>query len=143
MRWFARFLLLLIPMLLGSGLARAEVVVVVDSKAGIERLTRDEVVNIFLGRYRKLPSGVAAVPADHSAMGDLRAAFYRKLVDKDVSEINAYWARLYFSGKTAPPVQLASASEILSHVLGTPGGIGYLERSQIDSRVKVVLVLSP
>jgi len=121
----------------------ADVVVVVDARSGVERLSQEEVINIFLGRYRKLPTGITALPIDQPLAGGLRAEFYRKLADKDVSEINAYWARLYFSGKTRPPLQANSASEVLAHVLGNPGGVGYLERSQADARVRIVLSFSP
>lgn len=118
-------------------------VVVVDAKSGVESLTQDQVINIFMGRHRKLPNGVAALPIDQPLAGGWRAAFYRKLVDKDLADINAYWARLYFSGKTRPPVQASSASEVLSYVLGNPGGVGYLDRTQTDARVKIVLSLTP
>lgn len=123
--------------------ALADVVVVVDAKSGVERLTQDEVINIFLGRHRKLPTGIAALPIDQPLSGGLRAEFYRKLTDKDLAEINAYWARLYFSGKTRPPLQAASVSEVVAHVAGTPGGVGYLERHQADARVKIVLSFPP
>jgi len=123
--------------------ALADVVVVVDAKSGVERLTQDEVINIFLGRHRKLPTGVAAMPIDQPLSSGLRAEFYRKLADKDLAEINAYWARLYFSGKTRPPLQANSSKEVLSHVVDTPGGVGYLERNQVDARVRIVLSFPP
>ena len=123
--------------------ALAEVVVVVDAKSGVEHLTQDEVINIFLGRHRKLPTGVAALPIDQPLSGGLRAEFYRKLADKDLAEINAYWARLYFSGKTRPPLQANSASEVLAYVTGNPGGVGYVERNQADARVRIVLSFPP
>lgn len=123
--------------------AWADVVVVVDAKSGVERLTQDEVVNIFLGRYRKLPTGVAAVPIDQPFDSGLRAQFYRKLVNKSLSEINAYWARLYFSGKTAPPLEASLASEVLANIIGNPGGIGYIEQGQADARVRVVFSFPP
>lgn len=137
--------LILFTLFLGfiAGGARADLVVVVDAKAGIDKLSRDEVVNIFLGRYRKLPSGAAAIPVDQAASTEARSLFYRRLVDKGISEINAYWARLHFSGKTTPPVQVASAAEVIAHVVSTPGGIGYIERSQADARVKIVMGLTP
>ena len=138
-----RLILLTILFGLVAGAARAELVVVVDAKAGIDQLSRDEVINIFLGRYRKLPSGIAAIPVDQTASTESRALFYRRLVDKGLSEINAYWARLHFSGKTTPPAQVSSAAEVIAHVVFTPGGIGYIERSQADSRVKIVMVLAP
>ncbi len=136
-----RRILLIASALLGSLAVHAEIVVVVDAHSGVTQLTQDQVINIYLGRHRKLPNGIAAQPIDQPASESLRADFYRKLVDKEPSEINAYWARLHFSGKTSPPVQAHSANDVLKHVIEKPGGIGYLDRSQADARVRIVLAL--
>jgi ABC-type phosphate transport system substrate-binding protein len=143
MRPTRQSLLAILMALLGASGAGADVVVIASAKSGIEHLTRDDAINIFLGRYRTLSSGIAAAPVDQPASSSLRAEFYRKLVNKDIAEINAYWARLYFSGKTSPPVQAATPAEVLTHVLGTPGGIGYAERSQVDTRLKILLEFPP
>lgn len=143
MKFLRQLLILAVFGILCCGDGKAEIVVVVDARSGVEFLTQDEVINIFMGRHRKLPTGMAAMPIDQPLAGGLRAEFYRKLVDKDLADINAYWARLYFSGKTRPPIQADSASEVLSYVTGYPGAVGYLERKQADARVKIVLVLPP
>jgi len=101
-------------------------------------LTQDEVVNIYLGRYRRLTSGVTAEPVDLADDSELRARFYRSLVNKSLAEISAYWARLVFSGKTRPPHQLNSVEAALQHVATQPGALAYLERSQADRRVRIV-----
>lgn len=134
-------LLLFLASLLGSAAAQAELVVVIGTRSSVMQLNADEVINIFLGRYRRLPDGSTAVPVDQPAGSSTRAEFYRRLVNKEVSEINAYWARLHFSGKTTPPLQASSAADVIGRVAGTPGGIGYLERSQVDARVRVVMTL--
>lgn len=118
--------------------ARADVLVIVNPKSGVDRLTHDEVVNIFLGRFRQLPSGLTALPADLPAQSSDRASFYRLLVNKDVDEISAYWARLIFSGRTTPPRQTRGNDEMLRFVAETQGAIGYIERARVDGRVKVV-----
>ena len=130
-------LLALLPMMASA----AEMVVIVNPRSGIDRLSRDEVINIFLGRSRQLPSGLSAQPVDLPATHPDKASFYRQLVNKELAEINSYWARLVFSGRTTPPMQAASTEALLEIVGKTPGAIGYLERSQIDARVKVVLEL--
>ncbi len=129
--------------LLSVAVCRAEIVVVVNPKSGVEKLSRDEVVNIFLGRFRQLPSGIAALPVDLPASQPEKSAFYRQLVNKDLAEINAYWARLMFSGRTAPPKQAASVDDAIGYVGATPGAIGYLDRARVDGRVRVVLEFSP
>lgn len=122
-------------------LARADLVVVVSADSGITRLTRDEVVNIFLGRYRRLSNGATAIPLDIGGDTPEREAFYRQLVGKSLPEINAYWARLVFSGRTTPPEELSSQREVLARVARDPVAIGYVDRSNLNSKVKVVYEL--
>jgi hypothetical protein len=122
-------------------LAQADMVLVANPQSGIERLNRDDVVNIFMGRYRLLASGITAEPIDLADDTGLRARFYRALVNKSLAEINAYWARLVFSGKTRPPRVLDSVDAALQAVISNPGALAYLERSQIDKNVRVVFEL--
>lgn len=139
----ARALLAATLLMMGfSSLALADAVVVMTTQSAVERLSPSDVTDIFLGRYRKLPSGESAVPIDQPAGSSLKAEFYRQLVGKEPSEINAYWARLYFSGKTSPPVQAASSAEVISLLARTPGGIAYIERKQVDVRFRIVLDFS-
>lgn len=134
-------LLLCLPSLsVGSALA-GELVVVVNARSGVEHLSRDDVINIFMGRYRVLPSGITAFPVDQPGTNELRAAFYRKLVGKEPAEINAYWARLVFSGKAAPPKQTARGGEVTEWVISHEGGLGYIDRDRLDDRMRVVLEL--
>ena len=134
------FLSALLPALfLATGAVRAEdsIVVVVAANAGVDHLTQAEVTNIFLGRFKKLPSGARAVPVDVTT---LKEQFYSRLVGKSLAEINAYWARLKFSGQTTPPRQ-ESQLTALELVATTPGAITYLDRHLVDRRLKVVFEL--
>ena len=129
-------------LLFASNQASAEPVVVMRSDATAERLSKDEVTHIFLGRYRTLPSGEQAQPIDQAAGSALRGIFYQRLVNKTPNEINAYWARLHFSGKTSPPIQASSNKEALERLLANPGAISYMERAQIDGRLRIVFEFS-
>ena len=143
MRNHFHLLLIILLALLTVAACRAEIVVVVNPKSGVEKLSRDEVVNIFLGRFRQLPSGLAALPVDLPASQPEKSGFYRQLVNKDLAEINAYWARLMFSGRTTPPKQAGSVEDMIAFVGATPGAIGYLDRGRVDARVRVVLEFGP
>ena len=135
-----RFLVLLLPLL--SGVASAEsIVVVVNPGSGVETLSRNEVINIFLGSFRQLPSGIVASPIDLPQTHPARAEFYRLLVGKNPSEINTYWARLIFSGKTRPPIQAERVEDAIALVQGSVGTITYLERSKVSGRLKIVFEL--
>ena len=118
-----------------------ELVVIVNADSGVEKLSRDEVINIFMGRYRKLPNGATAMPLDIDGESDERREFYRQLIGKSLPEVNAYWARLVFSGKTAAPADLATQRQVLERVARDPNAIGYVERKNLNRNVKVVYAL--
>jgi ABC-type phosphate transport system substrate-binding protein len=118
-----------------------DLVVIVSADSGVEKLSREEVVNIFMGRYRKLPNGAVAIPLDVEGESAERADFYQKLLGKSLAEVNAYWARLVFSGRTTAPVAVATQREVLDRVVRDPNAIGYVERRNLNKNVKVVYEL--
>jgi len=134
---------LLILLLSASTVVQAEPVVVMRAQQATERLSREEVTNIFMGRFRALPSGNPALPIDQPRDVPLRTEFYQRLVNKDQASINAYWSRLHFSGKATPPLQAASEEDAIRQVLLRPGGIAYVERSQVDDRLRIVFEFPP
>lgn len=121
--------------------ARAELVVVVNARCGVAAMTRNEVVNIFFGRNRQFFNGVEAQPVDLVDSHPDRERFYAGLVGKDLSEVNAYWSRQVFSGRMQPPPKVGSSEEVLKWVISHPGGIGFVELSKADARVRVVYEL--
>lgn len=114
-----------------------DLVVVGHPKSGVDQLSRTEVVYVFMGRWRVLPSGIPAIPLDLPVDSPERADFYRLLVNKSPAEINAYWSRLLFSGGSRPP-RPVTGDELIGLIAATPGALGYLPRSKVDGRVKVV-----
>ena len=136
------FSLVMLALLTGSG-AQADPVVVVPARPGMDRLSHEEVTNIFMGRLRALPSGAPALPIDQPKDSTLRTSFYQRLVNKDGASINAYWSRLYFSGKATPPLQVVSEAQVIQQLLTRPGAIAYVERSQVDARMRIVFEFPP
>jgi ABC-type phosphate transport system substrate-binding protein len=136
--------LVLFLLVLASLAVRAEdIVVVVNSGGGVESLSRDEVVGIFLGGIHRFSSGVAALPVDLPRDDPVREEFYRRLVGKTSPEINTHWLRLVCSAKTQPPVQAGSVEDARTMVLESAGAITYIERGKADGRLKIVFTLSP
>lgn len=120
---------------------RAELVVVVNARSGVAAMSRNEVVNLFFGRSRQFFNGIEAQPVDMLDAHPDRARFYAALVGKDLAEVNAYWSRQVFSGRLPPPVKVATPEEVLKWVVSHPGGIGFVELSKADARVRVVYEL--
>lgn len=66
-----------------------------------------------MGRYLTFPDGETSKPIDLPAQSTLKNDFYLKLVNKDEQKINAYWARLLFSGRANPPSPSTSVEDAI------------------------------
>lgn len=122
---------------------RPSLVIIVHPASGVDTLTTVDAVNIFMGRYRKLPSGIVAFPIDVGDRGSEREHFYARLIDKDLAEVDAYWARLVFSGQTSPPLQVPDGRTAVQLVAGNRAAIAYVDSTQVNERVKVVMEVAP
>jgi len=122
----------------GSLGAFAQVAVVVGTKSAVSTMTADQVSGIFLGKSNSFPSGGTAVPTDQPDSAAVRELFYTKVTGKNTAQVKAAWSRLVFSGKATPPKELASSAEVKKFVAANPDAIGYIEKSAVDSSVKVV-----
>ena len=130
---FVGALALMVPLV-----AAAELVVVVDSDSCVKQLSKTQVINIFLGHHRVLPCGKRARPVDLLTAKNEKPRFYRLLVNREPDQMAAYWARLVFAGSTPPPMQAASARQVIRFVENNRGGIGYMDRQQVSGRVVIV-----
>ncbi|WP_371877315.1 hypothetical protein [Telluria mixta] len=112
--------------------ARAEVVVVVNPNAPEASMTKEEIAQYFLGK-----SG-ALVPIDQPESAPIRAEFYKKVADKDPSQVKALWSKLVFTGRATMPKEVANSADVRKAVAANPKAIGYIDRSAVDATVKVV-----
>jgi len=129
---------LLLLSLLAAG-ASAQVVVIVNPKSPLSTLTQEQAASVFLGKSSTLPGGGMAVPADLPDVSSVREQFYSKAAGKTAAQVKAAWSRLTFSGKAVPPKELGNANEVKKFVAANVDAIGYIEKSAVDSSVKVVL----
>ena len=126
---------LIAALLLAAGCASAADLVVIANPASASPLTKDQVADIFLGKSQAL------APIDQADGSPLYAEFYRKATGRDIAQVKATWARLVFSGKAQAPRQLADSAAVKKAVAADPKAVGYIEKSAVDSSVKVVLSL--
>lgn len=132
-------LLIILFLVFSTAPARAELVVIVHIKNDVNSLTAKQVQNIFLGRTRLFPNGKFALPIDQAS--PLRAEFYQKLTARPVEQINAYWARILFTGQASPPQQLPDDAAVLQTVRENEGAIGYIDKTHADKTIRVLLQL--
>lgn len=112
--------------------AFAEVVVVVSASSAQSAMSKDDVAQYFLGKSS------AMTPIDQPESAPIRAEFYKKVTDKEASQAKALWSKLVFTGKATMPKEAASSADVKKAVAGNPKAIGYIEKSAVDSTVKVV-----
>ena len=120
--------------------ARADLVVVANpSFEGT--LDIDAVRKLFLGKSHQLPNGNKAELFDLPLGDATRENFRAKVIRKSEKRLNAHWARMLFSSKAQPPVELNDADAIKDMVSENPNALSYLDSIDVDPSVKVVLVV--
>jgi len=112
--------------------AMADVVVVVNPKAAESSMTKDQVAQFFLGK------STAMSPVDQPESAPIRAEFYKKVTDKEASQVKALWSKLVFTGKATMPKEAADSAAVKKMVASDPKAIGYIEKSAVDASVKVI-----
>ena len=123
-----------------TGLARADVVVVVAADSPVETLTRAALTDIYLGRLNRFPDGTAAVPVDQSERSPEHEAFYREYLGRTPAEIKSHWSRLIFTGRGRPPRSVRDGREMAEAVAAQPGAIGYLDAALVNDSLRVVRI---
>jgi ABC-type phosphate transport system substrate-binding protein len=144
-RTILQILLALAALPLAHAVPAQELVVIVNPNIGVQHLSRREVLDIFLGRYRTFPSGASALPIDLDVSSSERRQFYVLLAHKEPADMGSYWARLTFSGKVSPPFAVSDAHAALDLVANNPNAIAYVDRAAAaaDRRVRIALEVTP
>ncbi|MCB1950200.1 MAG: hypothetical protein KDF62_14595 [Nitrosomonas sp.] len=120
----------------------ADIVVVVNAENEIDTLTKRQVIDLYMGRNAYFPDGTRTLRFDQPSDSTVRADFYHHLTQMKLPSINAYWARLIFTGRSSAPVPLSGDQEMLEVIENNKYAIGYLNKGSVNNRVKVVFELN-
>jgi ABC-type phosphate transport system substrate-binding protein len=121
--------------------AMADAVAVVSSTSPIITLSNAQVADIFLGKVSRFPNGALAIPIDRAQGSQVREEFYASYTGKSSAQIMSYWAKIIFTGRGQPPKAAASSIEVRKLLAANPQAISYIERSEVDSTVRVLVAL--
>jgi ABC-type phosphate transport system substrate-binding protein len=124
---------------LGAGAVSADVVAVVSSKSPIATLSKNQVMDIFLGKRTSFPDGTSAVPIDQTEGSVVRDEFYSRMAGMSPPQVKAFWSKIIFTGRGQPPKTVATSLEAKQLLVGNPNAISYIDQSLVDSSVRVVL----
>jgi ABC-type phosphate transport system substrate-binding protein len=131
-------MLLSTGLVLTSGMAAAEMVVIVSSKNANSALNMDQTEKLFLGKINAFPDGSTAIPMD-LPKGTERDTFYSNVTGKNSSQLKAYWSKQVFTGSGQPPKETESSQEMVNLVGKNPNLLGYIDKAAVNSSVKILL----
>lgn len=113
--------------------AAEEIVVIVNPQNPATKMHTEQAAQFFLGKSSMF------TPVDLPENSPVRADFYKKVTDKDASQVKAIWSKLVFTGKATMPKEYRSAAEVKKAVAADVNAIGYIEKSALDGSVKAIL----
>lgn len=112
--------------------AHAELVIVVNPKNPATKMFPSQAAQFFLG------GSVQFTPIEQAEGSAIRAEFYKKVLEKEPSQVQAVWSKLVFTGKGKQPKEYQSSADVKKAVGENVNAIAYIEKAAVDDSVKVV-----
>ena len=134
--------ILLLAVSIFSIQAKEPLVVVVNKANPINKLSRSELIDLFMGKYVAFPNDVKAIPVELTSDNETKVEFYQNLVGMPMSRVNAYWSRLRFTGRKRAVVFRPNESDLIAFIIANEQAIGYVPQSLITEDLKVVYILN-
>jgi ABC-type phosphate transport system substrate-binding protein len=134
-------LALLDCLLLCSATAGAELAIVVNKATTIETISSADLRSMFLGDKTKWPDGKKVTPVQ-TALESPEGVLLLKVVCKmSDAVLKRYYMQAAFTGKDiTQPVGVSSTAALKQFVARTPGAIGCILASDVDTSVTVLKV---
>jgi len=134
------FIAALLAILLGSPAFADEtsIAVIANPASPIKTLSPSQIMSLYTGRQDSAFDSFSAVPLDQPNGSELRRAFYFSITGQNEAQINAFWARLAFSGRALPPRPMNDSAAIVNRVAADIHAIGYVTRDAVTRDVTVI-----
>ncbi len=119
-----------------------DMVVVVNINNPTSTMSKSQVIDLFMGRYMSFPNGEKASPIELTGDREIKESFYRGLLGMSLARVNSYWSRVQYTGRVKPSIKLSTQAHIVNHISKTPLSIGYMPRSKLTAKLKIVYVVN-
>jgi ABC-type phosphate transport system substrate-binding protein len=141
MRWtgIAARAALTVVLLAAATYAEDTVAVVVHPTRTVT-MSREEVARIYLKKQRYWSDGEPIVVINRESGCVTRQVFTERVFGGDSAWLVGYWNERYFEG-VFPPATLSSGAAVKKFVASERNAIGYIDATDVDESVKVVLPL--
>ena len=137
-----RWLMLGVLLLACPALAADEPIAIIVAPGYAKLLKKDDLALIFKRKKLFWSDGSKVQPVNLPASNPYRNAFSHSVLGASPEELEKYWNDMYFHG-ISPPYVASSEEAVLRFVAETPGAVGYVPFCNVNSRVAIVLVVSP
>ena len=109
-------------------------------RARVIRMRRDDFSRRLM-RESTLTPGDLILPVFVLEGSQQRERFYQGATGKSASQLKSYWARMIFTGQGMPPRQVKNARDMVQQVKQNPGAVGYVQESDLQEGLRVLLRL--
>jgi ABC-type phosphate transport system substrate-binding protein len=99
--------------------------VIVHPSVTGQKISRDVVAEIYLGKVARWADGRHIMPVDLSSTSAVREAFSNAVLGLRVEEVKNHWLKSASQGRR-PPLTKASDEEMIAAVAAEAGAIGYV-----------------
>lgn len=112
--------------------------VVVIGHANLTHLDAPTLEKVYTGKVIEV-NGVAVVAVNANSGSTIRNRFLQAYLNQDEDKYTAYWIVRRYIGKGAPPREIAGSAAVINFVKATPGAIGYVDETDVQPGVNVLL----
>ena len=120
--------------------ASGQTVIIIHPENSLEKATRTDISNIFLGKKTQWDGGGKITPVEQKKDSKPGKAFLKTIVKMSENDYKNYWVEKMLSGEAEPPKNLSSDDDILKFVQNNKSAIGYLSADKVTEGVKVIPV---
>jgi ABC-type phosphate transport system substrate-binding protein len=120
-----------------------DISVVANQNNRMNKLSGEEVRQIFLGRMRASSAGESIFIVDQSQGSSVRETFYQKATEMSARQAGLKWASLLFSGVATMPKEVKDDAEVKLWIQAHPDTVGYINSGAVDANLKVLFTVSP
>lgn len=128
-------LILIVLFLSFSSLAKSVVVVNSENQS---KVTSSDIKKLFLARKGSFDNGDPAKLATLESDNEIRKEFNSMVLNKSESQYTGYWAKMRFTGRATPPVELESSQAVREFVATHKGAIGVMDKADVNDSVRIV-----